>query len=235
METNIEKRYAVELRATGDSRTISGTAIVFNTESQLLGGMFTEIIKPEAVSADLLSKSDILLLFNHEDDDIPLARSKYGKGSLKIAITANGVDFSFDARKTPQGDEILSAVRSGDVDSCSFAFCVADDGDEWFSKPDGTYLRTITKFEEIRDFSLVNSPAYTEATCRSLDKFKETRTEEIPPVVAPEVEVIPEVIPEAVVEPETVIVSEVIPEVVADEIAEFYAPLDEIISKLSEA
>lgn len=178
MKENTESRRVVEIRALpGDDRTITGTAIVFNTESQVLGRWdpFTEIIKAEAVTQDLINKSNIVMLWNHDDDMIPLARSKYGKGSLSITITATGVDFSFKARETPQGEEILAAVRAGDVDSCSFAFCVAEGGDEWFAKPDGGYLRTITKFEELSDFSLVNNPAYVEATLRSLDKFKESR------------------------------------------------------------
>lgn len=185
MNERIERRYA-EIRAAGEDRTISGTAIVFNTESQLLEGIFTEIISPEAVSAELITKSNIVMLFNHEDDQIPMARSKYGAGTLKVSITATGVDFSFDARTTPNGDEILAAVRSKDVDSCSFAFTVAEGGDQWMQKPDGTYLRTITKIEELYDFSLVNSPAYVAAACRSLDKFKaEQRTEPPTPPADP--------------------------------------------------
>jgi len=183
----IERRFIAEVRATGEDRIIRGTAIVFNVESQVLGywDPFTEIIKPEAVTPELIAESNIVMLWNHEDDMIPLARSKKGTGTLSITITPTGVDFSFEARKTPQGDEILAAVRSGDVDSCSFAFCVAEDGDSWFSKPDGGYLRTITKFEELMDFSLVNSPAYAEAQCRSLEKFKESRSEPPAPPIPP--------------------------------------------------
>jgi hypothetical protein len=172
---NLEIRKVVELRAAAESRTISGTAIVFDSESQPLGG-FTEIIKPEAVSADLFSNGIVLMLWNHEDDQIPLARNKNGSGSLSITITPAGVEFSFEARQTPQGDEILAAVRAGDVDSCSFAFIVDEGGDSWLSKPDGDYLRTITKFKEICDFSLVNNPAYVAASCRSFDKFKAENT-----------------------------------------------------------
>ena len=188
MKEKIESRRITEIRAAGEgSRTISGTAIVFDKESNVLGRWdpFTEIIKREAVTPELIAKSNIVMLWNHEDDMVPLARSKYGKGTLTITITETGVDFSFEAKQTPFGDEILAAVRAGDVDSCSFAFTVAEDGEEWFSKPDGGYLRTITKFEELFDLSLVNNPAYAEATCRSLDKFKESRTEPPAPPADP--------------------------------------------------
>lgn len=169
----IERRSIIQIRSNDSSRKISGTAIVFNKESQLLGGWFTEVILPESVTLELLNSCDILMLWNHNEGDIPLARSKKGKGSLKITLTATGVDFEFEARKTPQGDEVLAAVRAGDVDSCSFAFIVDEEGEDWQSKPEATYLRTIKRFREIKDLSLVNEPAYLETSCRSLDKYKQ--------------------------------------------------------------
>lgn len=217
-----EFRKIVEIRAgsSEDDRIIRGTAIVFNKESRVLGrwDQFTEIIKPEAVTQDLINKSDILMLYNHDDDGIPMARSKYGSGTLKIILTATGVDFEFEARKTPQGDEILAAVRSGDVDSCSFAFITADDGDTWFMKPDNTMLRTITKFEDLQDFSLVTKPAYLETSCRSLDKFKESRNEPPAPpapVTPPPAPATPPADPPA-----------------PDPIDEYYAGIDATVEKL---
>ena len=183
---NLEKRYVVELRANAEDRTISGTAIVFNCESVLMGEAFSEIIKPESVTPELIANSNIVMLWNHENGQVPLARSKNGIGTLKITITDTGVDFEFKARNTPQGDEILAAVRAGDVDACSFAFAIAESGDNWMKKPDGTYLRTITAFSAIADFSLVNTPAYTQASCRSLEAFKATEVSE---VIIPVVEI----------------------------------------------
>ncbi len=45
MMENIEKRYITEIRANEEDRTITGTAIVFNKESELINGQFREIIK----------------------------------------------------------------------------------------------------------------------------------------------------------------------------------------------
>ena len=219
----IERRFLAEVRANGEDRIIRGTAIVFNKESQVLGywDPFTEIIKPEAVTPELIASSNIVMLWNHEDDMIPLARSKNGTGSLSITITPTGVDFSFEAKKTATGDEILAAVRSGDVDSCSFAFRVAEDGDTWFSKPDDGYLRTITKFESLHDFSLVNEPAYVEASCRSLEKFKETREEPpAPPADPPAPPADPPADPPA---------TESLPQ----DIVDFYAPYEATITDFS--
>ena len=57
----IERRAVSEIRANVKSREISGTAIVFNKESQLLDSFFREIIHPEAVTQEILDKSDILM------------------------------------------------------------------------------------------------------------------------------------------------------------------------------
>lgn len=163
----IEYRQILNLRASND-RAIRGTSIVFNKESQLLGDWFTEIILPGAVDQALIDSSDILMLYNHAEAMIPLARSKSGKGSLAINITPTGVDFSFSARQTPQGDEILSAVRAGDIDACSFAFRVAED--EWRVNPDGSQLRIIKKIKSLHDFSIVSDPAYLDTSVRNRDE-----------------------------------------------------------------
>jgi len=247
IENKIELRYAVELRATEDDRVINGTAIVFNKESVLIGGSFREIIDPEAVTTELIDGSDILMLWNHEGNSIPLARRKYGKGTLKVDITADGVNFSFKVKKTAIGDEILEAVRSGDVDACSFAFIVASGGDSWEKKIDGSYIRRIKKLETIADFSLVTKPAYLDTSCRSLDEFK--MTEVIPEEVVEQV--IEEVVVETVVEEEVVVVAEeeVVAEVVEapvevvaeevvvtdyrsnDELNSYYETIDSILNK----
>jgi uncharacterized protein len=175
MDNNLEKRF-VEIRASED-RTIKGTAIVFNSESKDLG--FKEIILPEAINRDIINNNDIVMLYNHNEDEGILARSKNGKGSLKIDITNTGVDFSFTAKQTAKGDEILQSVRSGDLDACSFAFKVAEGGDSWEKRSDGSYLRTIKQFELLRDFSIVSNPAYEATSVRSFDEFKEKELKEL--------------------------------------------------------
>ena len=166
---NIEVRN-IPISIDGESRTIKGTAIVFNSLSQVMEGhdegigefKFQEIIKPEAVSIDFLNQQDIVMLYNHSDDSV-LARSKKGKGTLRYSIDELGVNFEFNAKKTASGDEILENVRIGDLDSCSFAFRIAEGGDSWFYNGE-LYIRTITKFEMIRDFSVVINPAYEETS-----------------------------------------------------------------------
>lgn len=213
MKNKLETRLIHEVRVADESRDINGTAIVFNSESEDLG--FREVIAPEAFGADLISSSDILMLFNHRRDDVPLARSKNGKGTLKITVDDNGANFNFKAKKTAQGDEILEAVRNGDLAACSFAFRVAEGGETWEKRSDGSYLRTINKFSELADFSIVTNPAYaaTSVDTRGLDAFKaaekrEEVNENVTPIPLEDKEV-----EDSIIEPVAVIPDEPIVEV----------------------
>ncbi len=182
----IELRYITELRAVEDvnSRTIKGTAIVFNSESVDLGG-FTEVILPGAITQELINRSDIVMQYQHNGMNVPLARSKNGKGTLKITVTETGVDFEFEAKNTSLGTEVLEAVRAGDLSACSFMFRVAEDGSVWVKVSDEMYKRTISLIEMICDLSIVVNPAYTDTSCdlRGLDNLKENeaklKTEEL--------------------------------------------------------
>jgi uncharacterized protein len=160
-----------------DTRTITGTAIVFNSQSELIsekGILFYETILPEAVTPELIAESDIVMLYNHEKDAGVLARSKNGVGTLSVILTETGVDFSFDAPNSAIGDNILESVKRGDLDACSFAFYVAKGGDSWLKVGD-VYNRTIKAIALLTDFSIVVNPAYSATNCntRSLEDYIE--------------------------------------------------------------
>lgn len=174
MENNLEVRYITELRADPEKGIITGRAIVFDSESQDLGG-FKEVVKPEAVTREFLDKQDIVMLYNHNADYGVLARSKNGKGSLKYDIDEQGVTFEFKAKRKDQG--IVESIAAGDLDACSFAFRIGEEGDKWEKRSDGSYLRTISGFDCVRDFSLVVNPAYT-ATSVDVRKLDELRKKE---------------------------------------------------------
>jgi HK97 family phage prohead protease len=175
IDQKIEVRHITELRASTDpnSRKVAGTAIVFNSLSEDLGG-FREVILPTAITQELINRCDIVMLYNHDSDQGVLARSKNGKGSLKITLTSTGVDFEFNAKKTSLGDEVLESVRQGDLTACSFAFRIAEGGDSWIKNIDGTYTRTISNIELLKDLSIVVDPAYaaTSVDTRGLDELK---------------------------------------------------------------
>ena len=171
-DTNKEIRYFNEIRAieNSESRKVEGYAIVFNSESEDLG--FIETIEKDAIDDEVIAKSDVFALLNHDDKRGILARSRKGKGSLKLSIDEKGLKYSFDAPKTSLGNELLEMLKRGDITSSSFAFTVAEHGDKW-EKRNGKYYRTITKIDKLFDVSPVYNPAYSETTvaCRSFDNI----------------------------------------------------------------
>ena len=113
-----------------ESRTIGGTAIVFNRESQILddwGEKFREIILPEAVTQAFLNSQDIKLNILH-DRKLSIARCNKGaaNSSLRLTVDGNGVNFEFDAPRCDLGDRALELVRTGVYSGCSFEFIPED-------------------------------------------------------------------------------------------------------------
>ena len=79
-DTNKEIRYFNEIRANEDSesRKVEGYAIIFNSESEDLG--FIETIEKDAIDDEVIAKSDVFALMNHDDKRGILARSRRVKG-----------------------------------------------------------------------------------------------------------------------------------------------------------
>ena len=155
----------------GTGRTISGTAIVFNKPSQLLesgGKFFREIILPSALANGFVDTQDICALWNHDDSNGVLARSRNGIGTLSLTVDEYGLKYSFEALNTSLGNEVLEALKSENVFGSSFAFVVKSDRFE--KQKDGTFVRYISAFERLIDVSVVVNPAYlaSTATARSM-------------------------------------------------------------------
>jgi HK97 family phage prohead protease len=170
-EVRILNDDTAEIRAGENSRMVSGTGIVFNSESNDLGG-FKEIIRPSAIN-NVLDKSDVLMLLNHNIGRGVLARSSKGKGSLKLVPTTKGVKYTFEAPAFALGDELIEGIKRGDIRGSSFSFTVTKDGETW-EKRGGQNIRTISQFNAIYDISAVYRPAYpsTEIALRKMAEFE---------------------------------------------------------------
>ena len=163
-----------ELRALDgqESRTITGYAVVFESESNDLG--FIEVIKRGAITQELVDSCDIFCKFNHDDNKV-LARSNMGKGSLKLTVDDKGLRYEFDAPNTDLGNELLEYIKRGDLYQSSFAFALDIDdksAQKWESRS-GKYYRTIYKIAALYDVSPVWQPAYSETSVdkRSMEEF----------------------------------------------------------------
>lgn len=113
-----------------ESRKVEGYAVVFQSESNDLGG-FKEVIDSRALDG-IIEKSDVLCLLNHNEDKGVLARSNKGTGSLTLEVDEKGLKYSFEAPNTALGDEVLEGIRRGDISASSFAFTV--ESDQWEKK-----------------------------------------------------------------------------------------------------
>lgn len=159
-----------------DSRVITGTAIVFNSESCLLddfGMQFREIIKPEAAPMEFLNTQDIKLNLLHNRKDT-IARSRMGEGNLKISVDEKGVNFEAVVPRCDIGDRALELVRSGVYTGCSFEFMPdVYEVEERGSKE----VRVIHKrFKAITAFTLGMDPAYSQTSCNAREMWNETPT-----------------------------------------------------------
>lgn len=168
-----------EVRLAEDSRTVSGYAMLFDTESQDLG--FIETIQRGALTQQQVDESDVFALFNHNSEKV-LARSRHGQGSLHLTVDDRGLYYEFDAPHTAMGDELLEHLRRGEVTQSSFAFAVDwnDQSAQDITYRDGVRRRTIHKIALLADVSPVFRPAYNQTTCaqRALDEFNHLEDEE---------------------------------------------------------
>ncbi len=185
-DNNFETRYypLTELRFSeaGEEPRIAGTAAVYEQESEDLG--FIEIIE-RGFFRDVLNL-DVRGLFNH-DPNLIFGRSK--SGTLRLIDGDEGLGFEADPPQSRLVDDyVLTPMRRGDVDQCSFSFRVNANGDRWEKREDGTIVRRLLPggCQELRDVSVVTFPAYPQTNAEVRAKFAELsdqqpgETDEIP-------------------------------------------------------
>lgn len=160
----------------GDSRTITGRAIVFNAESEVLddwGERFREVILPEAVTMEFLNTQDVKMNMLHERE-LTVARCNKGVGSMRMAVDEQGVTFEFEAPRCDIGDRCLEMVRRGDYSGCSFEFYPKDYEVERTKGADGKDEVIIRhkSFEFLSALTIGMDPAYrqTSVNAREMDK-----------------------------------------------------------------
>ena len=163
----------------GESRTITGRAIVFNAESEVLddwGERFREVILPEAVTMEFLNTQDVKMNMLHERE-LTIARCNKGVGSLRMAVDEQGVTFEFEAPKCDIGDRCLEMVRRGDYSGCSFEFYPKDYEVERTKGADGKDEVVIRhkSFEFLSALTIGMDPAYRQTTVNAREMDKLTR------------------------------------------------------------
>ena len=166
---------SLETQYQSKDNIVEGIAIKFNSISNILYDKankryFREVIDSNAITQDLIDRSYIKFLFNHDTEKL-LARRKNGEGSLNVELREDGVYFSFECPNTTIGNDLKEQIRRGDISTCSFA-CV--DGEVTWDLSNREYpLRTVKSIRALYDLSAVYDAAYdsTEISTRSIEEL----------------------------------------------------------------
>jgi HK97 family phage prohead protease len=119
-------------------------------------GAFREEIAPGA-ARHLLTTTDTRFLIGHADGSVPLARTI--SGTLTLLEDAEGLRLvALLDPNSFQANDLVSAVRRGDLTGLSIRFSVDEAYDDWNATMDS---RVIRRFKSLPEISAVWSPAYS--------------------------------------------------------------------------
>lgn len=163
-----------EIRAAnpaGDSGLcVSGMPIVFNQETVIhdVNGNYREIILPGAIDEKALE--DVHLFYNHDMNQVPLARTK--SGTMKLEVTPAGVSMTAQLPDTAVGRSVYEAVKRGDLSGMSFGFSLSGGDDAFDAKKN---LRTIKHINRVLECSIVPYPAYPQTSVEARSALQEAK------------------------------------------------------------
>lgn len=157
MKNNREYR-SMELRIVQDqepeqkSYKVEGYASTFDSYVLMTvdGVDYSERIDPTAFDeADL---SDVVFRIDHEGP----VYARTSAGSVELDIDEHGLHNVTDLSRTARSREVFEEIEAGNYPQMSFAFIVAEDGDEFDKK---THTRIIHRVAKVFDISPVSFPA----------------------------------------------------------------------------
>ena len=144
--------------AGSETLTLTGRPIVYDSPTVINdpAGAYTEIIRSGALDgADI---SDTRLMYNHDTNKVPLARTPK---TMKLIKSAAGLDMAAELPDTEEARAVYTAVQRGDLTGMSFAFTIPPGGDKWDYRKN---TREIVKIGKILEVSVVPFPAYPKAS-----------------------------------------------------------------------
>ena len=160
-ETREARLFECEMRAEESQdrgHYITGRPIVYGQRTNL--GWFDEIIERGAL--DLTDLKDVRMLVGHNDQGIPVARSRNNNSNSTMQLMPNdeGMDIraDLDIENNAEARALYSAVGRGDISGMSFAFIV--DKDSWDDIDTNHPTRRIRSIRRVLEVSAVVFPAY---------------------------------------------------------------------------
>ena len=164
-ETREARLFECELRAEQNEEHghyIVGRPIVFGQRTNI--GPFDEIIDRGAL--DLTDLKDVRLLVGHNDQGIPVARSRNNNehSTMQLMPNAEGMDMraDLDIENNAEARALYSVTARGDMTGMSFAFIV--DRDSWDDIDSDHPVRHIRSIRKVFEVSAVAFPAYEQTS-----------------------------------------------------------------------
>jgi uncharacterized protein len=139
------------------SRAVTGYAILYNSQSVDLGG-FREIVAPGSLTRTLRENPDVLCLRDHKSE---LVLGRTVAGTLTLEDQPTGLSFTVTLPNTTAASDLAESLSRGDVDGCSFGFCVCND--TWLDDSEGNIIRTLLDID-LYEISVTSFPAYPATT-----------------------------------------------------------------------
>lgn len=157
-ETRIAEIRATDPAGEKQGLIIKGVPVVFDTPTIINdpAGSYTEIIKRGAL--DDCDLTDTRLLYNHDTNRIPLARTPK---TLQFKTTPAGLEMIAELPNTEEARSVHTAVKNDLLTGMSFAFTVPPGGDKYDK---ATNTREISKISKIYECSVVPYPAYPQTS-----------------------------------------------------------------------
>lgn len=171
-----------EVRADGQEEgkmIIEGYPIIFDREAFIEGwdgGFYEKVDRNAFNGADM---SDVVLKFNHNDDFLPMARTR--NKSLTLTPDEKGMFIHAELIDTTENRDIYKMVQSGMLTEGSFAFTVEEQDVKeigTWGKPDYEVHRTILKVGKLFDVAICTNGAYgnlTEIYARSYEALENVK------------------------------------------------------------
>jgi len=148
---------------------LEGRPIVYDQPTTINdpAGEYIEIIRSGALDeADI---SDARLLYNHDLNKVPLARTPK---TMQLIKDQAGLKMVATLPETEEAKSVYTAVKRGDLSGMSFAFKVPEGGDRYDA---ATNTREIFKIEKIYEISVVPFPAYPQTSVEARAAMKEIK------------------------------------------------------------
>lgn len=167
-----QRAYTFEISATADETTghmLEGRAIVYGQPADIYG-CFSETIRAGAL--DGTDMTDVRFLVNHDQNKVPLARSRNNteNSTMQLLVDEQGLSIrvNLDTENNADAAALYSAVERGDISGMSFLALVAKD--TWEDVDTDYPKRYIDSFAAIYEVSAVTFPAYEGTDLAARDK-----------------------------------------------------------------